>query len=134
MQITRSMMVMGTPRYMPPEQFASTRDADARADIYSLGATMYFLLTGKHLFAGEDIVSLAHSHRSEGYRPAHLANRSISPALSRILDRCLEKLPENRYQTAAELVAELERLESGQPLEATTANALGATREEASGT
>ncbi|MEQ1903293.1 MAG: protein kinase [Pirellulaceae bacterium] len=134
MQITRSMMVMGTPRYMPPEQFASTRDADARADIYSLGATMYFLLTGSYLFAGDDIVSLAHSHRSEGYRPAHLANRSISPALSRILDRCLEKLPENRYQTAAELLAELERLESGQPLQATTANSPVATREEASGT
>ncbi len=134
MQITRSLMVMGTPRYMPPEQFASTRDADARADIYSLGATMYFLLTGNYLFAGEDIVSLAHSHRSEGYRPAHLANRSISPALSRILDRCLEKLPENRYQTAAELLAELERLETGQPLQATIAIARGTSGEEASGT
>jgi len=133
MQITRSMMVMGTPRYMPPEQFASTRDADARADIYSIGATMYFLLTGQYLFDGDDLVSLAASHRSGGYRPAHLVNRSISPALSRILDRCLEKLPENRYQSAAALLAELERLESGQPLEGPAGSIAGTRNDPSAG-
>ncbi len=121
MAITRTMAIMGTPRFMSPEQFQGARDVEAGSDIYSLGATIYFLAVGQHLFDGEDMVELAQQHRSAGFRPAHQVNRSLAPAFGRILARCLEKLPENRYPSAAELLDDLQRLESGRPTGATGA-------------
>ncbi len=113
-QLTRMGSVMGTPDYMAPEQASDAHAADIRADIYSLGCTLFFLLTGRAVFEAKSVVSKLTAHATEA-PPALSALRSdVSAELQRVLLRMLAKRPEDRFQTPAELVAALEPLARSQ--------------------
>lgn len=104
--ITKTGMIVGTPEYMSPEQLDSHR-VDARSDLYSLGVVMFELATGRLPFTGETAMAIAMQHLSNA-APLLRSVRPDAPAwLERILARCLEKSPAKRYESAAELAAEL---------------------------
>jgi tRNA A-37 threonylcarbamoyl transferase component Bud32 len=99
---------LGTPAYMAPEQVAGDPNVDHRADIYSLGCVAYEMLTGQTPFAGKSPQQMLAAHVME--KPAPLATRraDIPPSLIALVDRCLEKEPSARPQSASELVTQLE--------------------------
>lgn len=105
-RMTRTGAVVGTPYYMSPEQ-ARGLELDGRADLYSLGVVLYELLVGRVPFHAPEALSVALKHVTEPVPrlPASLA------ALQPLLDRALAKLPEQRFQSGAELVAAIEDIE-----------------------
>ena len=110
--------VMGTPGYMSPEQAAGNSDATGvHSDVYSLGATLYCMLTGRPPFQSADPVdTILQILQREPVPP-----RTLNPAVPRDLElvclKCLEKDPSRRYHSAQQLSAELDRFLNGQPLE-----------------
>ena len=108
--LTRTGAMLGTPAYMSPEQAASdTEGLDTRTDIYSLGAMLYYLCTGRPPFETDNPVdTLLRILDSEPVMPNKI-NPTVPRDVAVICARCLEKDPKNRYQTAQELVQELDR-------------------------
>lgn len=100
----------GTPNYMPPEQFESLSRADTRSDIFSFGAMLYEMLTGRRLFRGGSPAE-QYAQRRLPIRRAHEVNPDVPPALSAIVARCVAFAPEDRYASFAELSAELMRVD-----------------------
>lgn len=99
----------GTLQYMAPEQLMG-EEADARTDIYAAGVVLYGMATGQHpLTNGDGSNVIASILRERPMRPSDL-NRRLSPALSGIIEKCIEKEPDNRYQSAKELGVDLRRL------------------------
>lgn len=106
-ELTQEGFLTGSPLYMSPEQATGERETDARSDIYSLGAVMYYLLTGQPPFDYQRPMQVIVAHVSEfPTHPRHLAPQ-IPPAVEDIVMRCLEKDPDHRYQTALDLRAAL---------------------------
>ncbi|MGQ0508311.1 MAG: sensor histidine kinase [Myxococcaceae bacterium] len=98
----------GTLPYMSPEQTGRTgRSVDARTDFYSLGATFYEMLSGSPPFKAQEPIELVHAHLARRPRPPHEMNSEVPLVLSRIVLKLLEKEPEQRYQTAEALAADL---------------------------
>jgi eukaryotic-like serine/threonine-protein kinase len=118
--ITQTHAVIGTAQYISPEQVEG-REVDARGDLYSVGCLLYEMLTGRVPFAGESPVAIAYRHVREDPVPPRRINPRIPPALEAITLRAMAKHPANRYQTAAELRADLERALAGRPLAAAAA-------------
>jgi hypothetical protein len=112
--VTEAGMIIGTPDYMSPEQVEGM-EADARSDIYALGATLYEMVTGKVPFEGDTALIIAMKHKAEIPLSPKEINRQLSEELSTVILKCLEKDREKRYQTAEELLAELKCLEEGLP-------------------
>ncbi len=112
--ITGSGVMIGTPEYMSPEQ-VDGKEADQRADIYSLGIILYEMLTGKVPFEGDTAFSIGVKQKSEIPRPPKDLNKQISEDLNRMILKCLEKEREKRYQSVSELQSELMNLEKGIP-------------------
>lgn len=109
---TTADMILGTPDYIAPEQCADARSADIRSDIYSLGCTLYFALTGQPPFPHGTLVEKLNAH-SSATPPAIDATRDdVPPELNRILARMMAKDPAQRYQTPGELARDLAPLES----------------------
>jgi WD40 repeat protein/serine/threonine protein kinase len=106
--LTREGTVMGTPDYMAPEQAADARTADIRADIYSLGCTFYYLLTGRPPFPGGTFIHKVDQHRWATPTPVAELRPGLPATLSAVLARMMAKAPEDRFQTPAELAAALE--------------------------
>ncbi|MBD3161876.1 MAG: protein kinase, partial [Candidatus Eisenbacteria bacterium] len=104
--------ILGTVAYMSPEQ-ARGKPVDLRSDIFSFGITLYEMLTGQAPFRGETPSDTLASILKEEPRPPIAAHRHVPPALVRIVERCLHKRPEERYQSARELAADLHALQSG---------------------
>ncbi|HEY5061677.1 MAG TPA: serine/threonine-protein kinase [Gemmatimonadaceae bacterium] len=106
--LTSLGMSLGTPAYMAPEQVAGDPNVDNRADIYSLGCVAYEMLAGTSPFAGRTPQQILAAQVLE--KPAPLATRrpGIPPALAGLVNRCLEKEPGRRPQSASELVTHLE--------------------------
>jgi serine/threonine protein kinase len=122
---TRTGMLLGTPAYSAPEQIAETRTLGATTDVYSLGATLYHLITGQPpLQKATDFATLLANQNEEPQLPQshHL---DIPKDLSAICMKCLEKTPERRYATAAELADDLRRFIAGKPVVARNISTLG---------
>jgi serine/threonine protein kinase len=106
-ELTRTSQVLGTPSYMAPEQLQSSRSVDARADIWSCGVCLFRLLADKLPFQADNIASLAVEVMTRD-APDLLALRpDVGPGLAAVVRRCLQRDPEGRFKTAAELSAAL---------------------------
>lgn len=107
----RSTSRAGTPRYMSPEQIKGKR-VDERSDIYSLGVCMYELFAGRLPYEGKDRKEIMKMHISRKVKPEppSTVNPKIPPSLSRIIMTALEKEPEKRFQSVAEMQLALKRV------------------------
>lgn len=101
--LSRTGDILGTPYYLPPEQ-ARGEKADGRADIYSLGATLYYMLSGRKPFEGDSTITIILKHLNEKPPPITQANPEIPEIVSQLISRMLEKDPARRYQSADELI------------------------------
>lgn len=104
--LTRTNALMGTPAYMAPEQITSSH-VDGRSDIYSLGVIFYELFSGRRLFDGDTPWVVLNKHLSERPRPITELRQDITETTRQVIDTCLAKRPEDRYQSARELLAAL---------------------------
>ncbi len=111
-QLTTVGVALGTPAYMAPEQAAADPHMDHRADIYAVGAMGYELLTGRPPFTGSSPQMVLAAHVTEAPRPVTDHRPAVPPVMATTIMRCLEKKPADRWQTAAELLAQLEVLAS----------------------
>jgi serine/threonine protein kinase len=108
--VTQTGDLVGTLRYMSPEQASGRRvPVDHRADVYSLGATLYEMLSLTPIFPGSDRVTLLHEILNDEPRPLRQIDRAIPVELETIVLKATAKLPGERYQTAGELAADLRR-------------------------
>src|SRR5262249_36386580 len=105
--LTQTGAVMGTPDYMAPEQGQESHTVDIRADLYSLGCTLYFLLSGQVPFPGGNAPDKMIEHRLEEPRPVEEVRPGVPAAVASIVRRLLAKRPEERFQTPAELAEAL---------------------------
>jgi len=108
--ITGAGMMIGTPEYMSPEQVEG-KEADQRSDLYALGVILYEMVTGRVPFQGDTPLSIALKHKSEVPKDPRELNGQLPEGLSRLILRCLEKDKEKRFQSAAAVSAELEKIE-----------------------
>jgi serine/threonine-protein kinase len=108
--LTHQGMVLGTPDFIAPEQVMDSHQVDIRADLYSLGCTGYFLLTGQVPFPGGTPFDKATSHRSVEPQPVEQLQPSVPAAVGAVVRRLMAKRPEDRYQTPAEAAAALTAL------------------------
>ena len=110
--------VLGTASYLSPEQ-AQGGPVDARTDIYSLGAVLYELLTARPPFTGDSPVAVAYKQVNEAPAAPSSLNPDVPARLDAVVMKALAKNPSNRYQTAEEFSADLDRVIAGQEVEAT---------------
>jgi serine/threonine protein kinase len=103
MTMTGSMMILGSPSYMAPEQVQSASDADQRADIYSLGVILYQLTSGVLPITAKSIGELVAQTLTKPLPPLRERAPEIEPELEAVVMRCLEKNPEDRFQSVREL-------------------------------
>ena len=102
---------IGTPDYMAPEQVQG-KHGDARTDIYSLGAILYEMLTGRAPFEGKNPIAVMSARLSGDPVPPRQLNPKLSPAVEEIILHALERDPQNRYATALAMKAELDAPEN----------------------
>jgi serine/threonine-protein kinase len=107
--LTSQSQGFGTTPYMPYEQAISARNADHRSDLYALGATLYHLLTGRPPFVGESHLEIVEQKLEGNHAPASRLNPTVPRELDQIVNRLLAPKPAERYQTASELIVDLER-------------------------
>ena len=105
----------GTPYYISPEQIRGDVDIDYRADIYSLGATLYHMVTGRPPFDGETPSAVMHKHLKEPLVPADHVNTNLSAGIGEIIDVAMAKDREERYRTTEDLLEDLESVRRGEP-------------------
>jgi serine/threonine-protein kinase len=118
-QMTETGSIVGTAQYLSPEQ-AKGGEVDPRSDLYSLGIVLYELLTGKTPFDGETPVEIAMKHLSHAPKPPSKLRSDIPRELDMVVLRALAKSPDDRYQSADEMEADLERVARGASVAAAT--------------
>lgn len=116
--MTQTAAVMGTAQYLSPEQ-ARGEHVDARSDVYSTGCLLYELLTGVPPFTGDSPVAVAYQHVREDPSPPSQTAPDVPGSVDAIVLKAMSKNPANRYQSAEEMRADLERAANGRPVEAT---------------
>jgi len=105
---------VGTPDYMSPEQIQGER-GDTRSDIYAWGVVMYEFLSGRPPFSGDNWMAVMAGHLTKSPIPLTTLNSAVSPQLDAVVRTALRRFPEHRYQTAADLLADLDRLDELDP-------------------
>jgi predicted Ser/Thr protein kinase len=106
--VTPTGTLIGTPDYVAPEQALEPHKADVRADLYSLGCTLYFLLAGQPPFPDGSVLQKLMAHQGRSPRPLRELRPDVPAPLLRVVDRLLAKDPARRYATPADLAAALE--------------------------
>jgi serine/threonine-protein kinase len=106
-QLTRANRTLGTLDYMAPEQAFNARGADTRSDLYALGCTFYYLLTGRPPFPGGTPMQTVRRHVGEQPEPVEVLQPGVPSEVAQVVRKLLAKRPEDRYQTPAELAATL---------------------------
>jgi WD40 repeat protein/tRNA A-37 threonylcarbamoyl transferase component Bud32 len=112
-RLTQEGAVLGTLDFLAPEQATDARAVDIRADLYSLGCTLFFLLTGRVPFPGT-AMEMLFKHRWEELPPVEQGRPEVSPALAAVVRKLMAKRPEDRYQTPAEAAAALAAVSDGE--------------------
>src|SRR5271155_381640 len=115
--MTQTAQVIGTAQYLSPEQARGER-VDARSDLYSTGCLLYELLTGRPPFTGDSPVAIAYQHVRENPVPPSRVDPDVPAWADAIVLKALAKSPGDRYQTAADMRADLQRAASGMPVAA----------------
>jgi eukaryotic-like serine/threonine-protein kinase len=115
--MTQTAQVIGTAQYLSPEQARGER-VDARSDLYSTGCLLYELLTGRPPFTGDSPVAIAYQHVRENPVPPSRVDPDVPPWADAIVLKAMAKAPGDRYQTAADMRADLQRAASGMPVAA----------------
>ena len=105
--MTREGTVMGTLDYIAPEQAMDSHTVDVRADLYSLGCTLYFLLTGRVPFPGGTAMEKLVKHQSKEPEPVERVRPGVPAAVAAVVRKLMAKRPEERYQTPAEAASAL---------------------------
>ncbi|HEY5315432.1 MAG TPA: bifunctional serine/threonine-protein kinase/formylglycine-generating enzyme family protein [Pirellulales bacterium] len=118
-ELTGTGTIMGTVDYMAPEQGLSTKNADARADIYSLGCTLYYLIAGKPAYDGETVAAKLVAHHNHPIPSLG----DVPPEVEAVFRKMVAKRVGDRYQTMTEVVAELEHCQAAASAVATSATA-----------
>ncbi len=103
---TGQRKVLGTPHYMAPEQ-ALNKALDRRADVYSLGATFYHMLTGKTPFKGSTIIELLKAHVHEKLEPIQMLNPEVPEPICFVVERMMAKTPDKRYENMTRLLEDM---------------------------
>ena len=112
LRLTQAGMAVGTPYYISPEQVRG-RDPDGRADIYSLGCTLYHLVTGRPPFDGPNSMAIMQKHMGDPPPPVSEVVPGISKAMERVIAKMMAREKEDRYATAAEAADDLEKVLAG---------------------
>ncbi|MEK7485848.1 MAG: serine/threonine-protein kinase [Planctomycetota bacterium] len=116
-KLTQAGMTVGTPNYIAPEQAKGTTDIDLRCDIYSLGGTLYYMVTGHIPFDGNSPLAVMNKHISEPLTPPNKLNQDISLGCNALVVKMMAKNPKHRYQNAQEILKDILRIEQGENLE-----------------
>jgi serine/threonine-protein kinase len=125
--VAQTAAILGTASYLSPEQ-AQGQPVDGRSDIYSLGCVLYEMVTGRPPFLGDSPVAVASKQVLEQPTPPSRLNPDVTADLDAVILRALAKNPANRYQSAEEMRADLERAKRGLPVDATPLLPAGATQ------
>lgn len=113
--LTHSGMIMGTVAYLAPEQAADTREADARSDIYSLGCTLYYLLTGRPPYREETMMKTMMAHRDNDIPSIIDIRKDISPGLDIVFQKMIAKNSDDRFQSMEEVILAMKPLQTEDP-------------------
>jgi serine/threonine-protein kinase len=119
LRVTEVGVMMGTPAYMAPEQVQGARDADPRSDVWALGVMMFELIAGRMPFVASDAPQLFFAIATKDAPTLLDVGAEVPPGISRLVERCLRRLPDERYATAAELARDLRHVIDGTELEPT---------------
>jgi serine/threonine-protein kinase len=111
--LTQEGSVMGTLDYIAPEQATDSHNVDIRADLYSLGCTFYYLLSGRVLFPGGEALAKLMKHRFDEPTPIETLRPGLPHAVAAVVRKLTAKRPEDRFQTPAELIAVLDQVLAG---------------------
>src|SRR5205823_8125744 len=109
--LTRSGQFIGTPNYMSPEQIDGKIQIDGRSDLFSLGVIFYLLLTGERPFSGDSFTAISYKIVHVEPVPPRTLNPAVPEVYNKIIGKMLSKDPAQRYQTGADLIADLRKLD-----------------------
>lgn len=108
-ELTKAGALMGTADYIAPEQALNSKNADHRADIYSLGCTMHFAFTGRAMYSGETSMEKIVAHREQPIPSLRSSRDDVAPEVDRIYQRMVAKVPEDRYQSMSDVIDDMEK-------------------------